>query len=133
MFEPAVNDHADTIRRYLQGHTTNRFPELLDAMAALDALLAEQQQLQEERDLYKRQLDAVNEHLPWEDEPGGIGVTGRTQAILNLQAERAERQQAIDALRDTHGWLKSRPSSSATALRAEKMLAAALAKLGEKP
>lgn len=119
-----MTDHAATIRRYLQGHTTHRFPELLDAMAALDALLAELQQLQEQLEATERSLDEASNRA------------GNYYADLRECEE--QRQQAIDALRDLDAAVYRDQDVSGirfVLVRGDAVDAvrAALVKLGEKP
>ena len=63
--------------------------DLDDAERDLDDRDVEQTRLEAELALALDQLDAVDASLgPWEDEPGGVGVVGRVQTILNLKADR---------------------------------------------
>jgi hypothetical protein len=50
-----------------------------------------------DRDLYKRQLDAVDENLPPWEPPPGESCVGRVQTILNLKADRAQVERMREA------------------------------------
>lgn len=67
-------------------------------IAALDSVAADLSQLQQRAESAEKQLAAVDENLPeWEPAPGENCV-GRVQTILNLKADRAERDTALRAL-----------------------------------
>lgn len=69
-----------------------------DALKALAALVAERDALQKRAELAERQLAAVDANLgPWEPTPEAPNsAVGRVQTILNLKADRADR----DALQE---------------------------------
>jgi hypothetical protein len=55
--------------------------------------------MKRERDQLRRQLDAVDANLPTWESAQGESAVGRVQTIINLKADREERDQARDALR----------------------------------
>lgn len=118
-----MTDHADTIRRRLEqfaGSEGYRHAEERqgNALAALDALLAELRQAQEERDIQHERANAL-----------GIALDGQLDENDRLSDQRRE---AIDALRKlAHPGQRGFVYDSSLTVR--EFARAALVSLGEQP
>lgn len=120
-----MSDHADTIRRYVEKGPRVVLPRdeptREQALAALDALLAERQQWKDRYEAAARAEDEERaERLQLQREAYDVA--------LILDQVRAERQQAIEALREIARGIFSADQQARQAIARE-----ALAKLGEQP